>query len=188
MRSEKKRSAGHVMLALLLAILGAGVGRAEAKKAPVKKTQPAIAQMGITNQGLSVKVVALPTGAAISGTSGQGVMNFGAVSKAAPATANGIQKKRQSGGLKVTTNFGILVENSAGSTSPGTATVSAFLLYPDPDLELWVDGIKMSSTPQVIGRQLLVGAVSQHRLEIQISDERPPGPLNNLIGLMVSSN
>lgn len=70
----------------------------------------------------------------------------------------------------------------------GTATVSAFLLSPNPLRAVWVDGVRLSMTPGIIGRQVSYGAITEHVLKIAVPISMPAGQLLDSIGVIVTPN
>lgn len=59
----------------------------------------------------------------------------------------------------------------------GTATLRAFLEGADDRAAIRVNGIALTSVPQIVERQAPIGVVFTQRIEIEVSTEQQPGPL-----------
>jgi hypothetical protein len=119
--------------------------------------------------------------------SDQGVLNLGSFSYFPGADVNGAEIRRQKDSFIVSTRFGLRIGLSNGHRA-GTATVSAFLLSPDPLRTVWVDGVRLSMTPGIIGRQVSYGAITEHVLKIAVPISMPAGQLLDSIGVIVTPN
>ena len=87
----------------------------------------------------------------------------------------------------MSTRFGLRVDLSNGHDA-GTVTVSAFLLSSDPLGTVWVDGVRLSTTPGIIGRQVSYGAITEHVLKIAVPISMPAAQLSDSIGVIVTPN
>jgi hypothetical protein len=117
----------------------------------------------------------------------QGVLNLGSFSYFPRADLNDADIPRQKDSFIVSTGFGIRIGLS-NSHRAGTATVSAFLLSPDRLRAVWVDGVRLSTTPGIIGRRVPYGAITEHVLKIAVPISMPAGQLLDSIGVIVTPN
>src|ERR1700734_25753 len=76
---------------------------------------------------------------------GQSVLNLGSLSNVA-RSEQGVQIQPQKDSFVVSTRIGLRVDLSS-SCHAGTATISAYLLGPDPMRTVLVDGVQLSMTP-----------------------------------------
>jgi hypothetical protein len=119
--------------------------------------------------------------------SGQGILNLGSLSNVARSDEHGVQIQPQNDSFVVSTRVGLRVDLS-NSSRESTATVSAYLLCPDPLGTVSVDGVQLSTTPAIIARQVSYGATTEHVLKIVILASTPPGQLIDLIGVIATPN
>jgi hypothetical protein len=119
--------------------------------------------------------------------SDQGVLNLGSFSYFRRADANGGEIQRQKDSFIVSTTFGLRIDISNVHRA-GTAIVSAFLLSPNPLQTMWVDGVRLSMTPGIIGRQVSYGVITRHILKIAVPTSMPAGQLSDLIGVIATPN
>ena len=117
--------------------------------------------------------------------SDHGVLNLGSLSYFPRADVNDVEILRQKDSFIVSTRFGVRIDlpNDHGA---GTATVSAFLLSSDPLANVWVDGVRLSTTPGIIGRQVSYGAITEHVLKIAVPISMPAAQLLDSIGIIVT--
>jgi hypothetical protein len=87
----------------------------------------------------------------------------------------------------VATRVGLRVD-LLNSSRAGTASVSACLLTPNPLRTVWVDGVQLSMTSEIIARRVPYGAITEHVLKIVIPASAPPGQMLDLIGVIVTPN
>jgi hypothetical protein len=116
----------------------------------------------------------------------QGTLNLGILSNTT-RTDEEVQIQPQKGSFVVATRVGLRVD-LANSGRGGTATVSAYLLSPDPQRTVWLDGVQLSLTPGIIARHMSYGATTEHVLKIVVPASVPPGQLLDLIGVIVTPN
>jgi hypothetical protein len=119
--------------------------------------------------------------------SGQSILNLGSLSNVARSDEHGVHVQPQNDSFVVSTRVGLRVERS-NFTHKSTATVSAYLLGPDPLATVSVDGVQLSTTPAIIARQVSYGATTEHVLKIVILASMPPGQLIDLIGVIATPN
>jgi hypothetical protein len=113
--------------------------------------------------GLSVSFVSLPDGA---GLAGQHALDLGSVSYTAQSKNSNVQIRAVADRLVVSTQLGIAVQDSSGHFS--SATLLASLAYPETLHVLWLDGMRLETTPQVVEGRVPVNKTSAHRLEIEV--------------------
>ena len=138
---------------------------------------------------ISVSFTGLPDGAPLApGSPGQRLLDLGAVSAGAGSRTPNVQVRRLKDRLVVATRFGLNIQDPARHFV--TATIMASLAYPDYNHAVWLDGVKLSTAPQIVQGQAPVGGASAHRLEIEVPDtltEKNSG-LNNAIIFQVMPN
>lgn len=118
--------------------------------------------------GLSVSFVGLSDGA---GMAGQHALDLGSVSYASRSRTANVQLQALADRLVVSTRLGIAVQDPTGHFS--RATLLASLAYPDSTHILWLDGIRLATTPQVVQAQVPVNKTSAHRLQIEVPTSLP---------------
>ena len=72
----------------------------------------------------------------------------------------------------------------------GSARLSAFLFHLDPRCQVSIDGVKLGTLSRVIATGVRYGAITAHRLEIEIPSSVPEvqGNIANNIGFVAVSN
>jgi hypothetical protein len=117
---------------------------------------------------LSIEFVDVPAaGTALLAAGPDAWVDLKTVSQHAGATGKSMRVRRQ---------FGIRILR-AGGISWGTAMVMARLDAPDGRSSVRIDGRSVSSGPVVVDARAVVGAMTVHTLEIEVSDSVPAGPL-----------
>jgi hypothetical protein len=117
----------------------------------------------------------------------QGVLSLGSISYFLPPDVNGVEIQRQTSSFVVSSRFDLRVDFSHGHRID-TATVSACLLSPAAAGTVWLDDIQLSITPEIIGRQVPYGAITEHVLKIVVPTSMPPGQLLDSISVIVTPN
>lgn len=112
--------------------------------------------------GISVAFVSLPDGAGITGHS----VDLGTVAYSNRGRVANVQVRALTDRMVVSTRLGLTVQDP--SRQFARATLLASLAYPDSANVLWLDGVRLGTTPQVIQAQVPVGKTSAHRLEIEV--------------------
>jgi hypothetical protein len=136
----------------------------------------------------SISFLTAPNGSPVHSLgSDQGVLDLGSFSYFLRADVNGVEIQRHKETFSVSTRFGLRIGLS-NSHRAGTATVSAFLLSPNLLRTVWVDGVRLSMTPAIIGRQVSYGAVTEHTLKIAVPISMPAGQVVDSIGVIVTPN
>ena len=138
------------------------------RKVPSKRTSAPLNLQTQAAGSVSVELIAAPDGPSLSGSpSGQQALDIGPVSYGAGARGGSVQVDRRGGQhFVVRAKFGLRIQDKSLRFS--SATLLASIAYPDPVFNLWVDGVKMATTPQIIQPQARLGSVVAHRLEIEV--------------------
>ncbi len=118
---------------------------------------------------------------------GEGILNLGSLSNVARADERGVQTQMQKDPFVVSTKVGLRVD-ATNSSRGQMATLSAYLLKPNPFGTVSVDGVELSMTPGIIARQVSYGAITEHVLKIIVPASMPAGQLVDLIGVMATPN
>jgi hypothetical protein len=170
---------------LALALAGSGWA-AQGKKIAAGKTASAVSVLQRTST-LKVSVVPLGGSGPMSGSSQSTLLDLGNVSYGGGGLAPGVTLRRTKGGVLLTSRFGLLLQDGGDSTVR-TATVSAFVLNANSGKTYTVDGVKLTTGPQVVSTMARVGTVSAHRLEIQVPIGENPGQVSDAVGFLVTTN
>jgi hypothetical protein len=117
--------------------------------------------------------------------SDHGELNLGSFSYFPRTDGNDADILRQKDSSIVSTRFGLRIDLPNGHGA-GAATVSAFLLSSDPLVSVWVDGVRLSTRPVIIGRQVSYGAITEHVLKIAVPISMPAAQLLDSIGVIVT--
>jgi len=128
--------------------------------------------------GISVAFVSLADGAGVTGRT----MDLGTVAYYGYSRAANVQVRALKDRLVVSTKLGLVLQDPSQQFT--RATLLASLAYPDPVHVLWLDGVRLGTTPQVIQAQAPVGKTSAHRLEIEVPTsltERNSGLQNSIV-------
>ena len=155
----------------------------------VKRTPPAVMTMRSEASGtLTVSISSAPDGAPLSGTSTQRTLNFGEVSYAMASAAHNVNVVRRASGFAVATRFGLAIQDPSAHVA--NATVLAALAVPEVHFSFRLDGVALSTTPQIIQGNAKVGAISQHLLEIEVPNSvtEKNSRLQNAILVQVIAN
>jgi hypothetical protein len=72
--------------------------------------------------------------------------------------------------------------------SRGSASLRAYLASPDARCSIRIDGRLLGAAPVVIDPQIPIGAVTSHRIDVEVPVSAPDGPLATTIGWEVSTN
>lgn len=137
---------------------------------------------------ISITFLAASNGSPVhSFGSGQGELNLGSFSYFSRGDVNGAAIQDQKEAFAVSTGFALRI-GVLKSHSAGTATLSAFLLGAAPFQIVSVDGVRLSTTPRTIGRQVVYGSVTEHELKIVIPTSMPAGRLLDSIGVIATPN
>ncbi|HEX7192238.1 MAG TPA: hypothetical protein VF381_11790 [Thermoanaerobaculia bacterium] len=80
----------------------------------------------------------------------------------------------------------IRIDRRGGSR--GSASLRAFLASPDTRCSIRVNGQLLGSAPVVIDPQVPIGAVTSHRIDVEVPVTAAEGPLTTSIGWEASTN
>jgi hypothetical protein len=72
--------------------------------------------------------------------------------------------------------------------SRGSALLRAYLITPDARCSIRIDGQLLGIAPVVIDPQVPIGAVTSHRIDVEVPMTAAEGPLSTSIGWEVSTN
>jgi hypothetical protein len=125
----------------------------------------------------SVTVVQLPGGASLQSMAGAAVAELGTVSSNARNVAPGIAIVRRAKSYLVRTAIGLQTSGS------GTASLEAFLDSMPAGIVVRVDGVQLTTSPQVFAANVPAGVVTHHRIELEIPNSLSPGMVPSEIPL-----
>ena len=162
-----KRGAPYLILLLsLVPPLWCQTGTPAEKPGPraaVRVKEPATA--------IWVNFVPIPSGAPVrSLKSDLGTLDLGRVSYRGGAATDGVTITRRKGSFVVSTVFGLRVGSASGT---GTAKLVGMVTEVNANNRVSVDGVRLTVVPQVIQMALPCGAVTTHRLEIEVPTDAP---------------
>ncbi len=98
------------------------------------------------------------------------MLDLGRISFFGGATNDGVNVVRRGKSFVVSTIFGLKV---GSETSTGTAKLIGMVTQVSANHRISVDGVRLSLTPQVIQMAVKYGAVTEHRLEIELPTDAP---------------
>ncbi|HEX6880251.1 MAG TPA: hypothetical protein VF135_07795 [Terriglobales bacterium] len=121
-------------------------------------------------------------GRGFSTPDGDASLDIGEVSQAAsvPGGRGGLSKPSYT----ILRQFRVQITRRGGGR--GQVSLSAYLQRECLNCKLRLDGIELSSAPRVILADVPLNAITNHRLEIEISKQAPPGALDAAIEWEVS--
>lgn len=154
-----------------------------------KRTPPAVMTMRSEASGtLTVSLSSAPDGVPLSGTSTQRALNFGEVSYGMASAAHNVTVIRRASGFAVVTRFGLALQDPSATVT--NATVLAAIAVPEMKFGFRLDGIPLSTTPQIVQGNAKVGTTSQHLLEIEVPNSvtEKNSRLQNAILVQVIAN
>jgi hypothetical protein len=171
-------------------LLGIGAVLAQAQRAKsANRVAPAMTLQARSEATIaSITFLTVAGGAPVQNAgSDQGTLNLGLVFNTRRADAHGVQIESEKDSFVIAARVGLRVDLS-NSGRAGSATVSAYLLSPDPSGTVSLDGVQLSLTPGVIARHVAYGAITEHVLKIVVPASMPAGQLLDLIGVIVTPN
>lgn len=155
---------------LLLAVVAGLLPAAAAQNVqPAQAARNAIREK-TSDAALCVNFVPIPKGAPVRSIAGQGTLDLGRVSYLSGSTQEGVTVTRGKRTFMVSTRFGLQV-GSPGND--GTAKLLGVLSGINPAIRVAIDGVNLSPAPEIISMALKFGAVTEHRLEIEIPVSLP---------------
>ena len=169
----------HVLpfLACALTVTDNGLAQSKAPARPAAKAVVNMAAQG--TGGLSLTIVNASDGAR---TTGGGAMDLGSVSYGSAARRSNVEVRSSAGRMVVSTTVGLSLVDPAGHIA--AATLLACQAVPETGYVLRLDGVRLTTTPQVVQNRVPVGKVSTHRVEIEVSSsvtEKNPGLHNSIV-------
>jgi hypothetical protein len=75
----------------------------------------------------------------------------------------------------------------AGGLAGGTARIEARLDGNDGRAKVWIDGRPLGAAPLVVDAHAAVGSMTVHRIEIEVAQSVPEGPINTSIAWDVTT-
>ncbi|MGC2129512.1 MAG: hypothetical protein WA629_05370 [Candidatus Aquilonibacter sp.] len=138
------------------------------------------AAMPTTNGSIAVAVVQLPEGAIIAGAASTAIAQLGTVSSNVRTTSPGVRIVRRATSYVVVTVIGL---RATSSGALGTVALQAYLNAPIPGVSVRLDGIDLSTFPQVFAAHVPLNVVSRHQLELEIPNGMSPQLIPNQIPL-----
>jgi hypothetical protein len=117
----------------------------------------------------------------------RGVLEFGAVS--ATGTGNATIVRKTANSMIVSSEFSLRVTGDS-ATRNQLVTINGFLTHAGAMQRFRLDGQSLSATPVPITRNIAIGTVTRHRLEIEIpfSANEAGANVNVSLGFTVSTN
>lgn len=160
--TEVKRIRWAWLLAVSAALLSAAAAQ---NTQPGEPTARNAVRGKASDTALWVNFVPVPKGARVRSIAGQGTLELGQMSYLSGASEEGVTIHRGPRTFTVSTRFGLQVGDSS---MHGTAKLVAVLTQIEPAIRVTVDGVNLTSSPEVIQMAIKYGAVNEHRLEMEI--------------------
>ena len=133
---------------------------------------PAVTRSAESAPALWVAFVPVPKGAPVHDVGGgQGTLDLGPVSYLGGAQREGVTVIRRKQRFAISTWFGLRA--GGGSGAGGTAKLLAFVTQLNPQQKVYIDGVRLTTAPQVNQMGIRFGAVTQHRLEVEVPADAP---------------
>jgi hypothetical protein len=158
----------------LVLVLGISWTNAWSQRRPAggRGSHPVVVRSAKSEGSLAVSIVPVAGGPSFTAVpSGLSSMQLGAVSSGTGARNAGVAVERRQHSMVVRALFGLKVENPGAQQ--GTATLSAFLFRVDPRCDIFLDGLKLGTSPRLIEGRAAYGVSSPHRLEVEIPSSVP---------------
>jgi hypothetical protein len=176
-----------IILNWFLLGIGAGVAWGQRPAAQPVRAIPIASHAQPNRATTSITFLPSPNGAPVRSLGpDHGVLDLGSISYFLQPGVRGMEIQRQKDSFIVSSSFDLRIDFSSGRRAD-TATVSAYLLIPNPLGTIWVDGVRLSMTPGIIGKQHY-GAIREHILKIAVPISMPAAQLLDSIGVMVTPN
>jgi hypothetical protein len=115
--------------------------------------------------------VQLPDGATIAGAASTAIAELGTVSSNVRTTSPGVRIVRRATSYVVVTIIGLRATSSGIS---GTVALQAYLNAPIPGVSVRLDGVDLSTFPQLFAAHVPLNIVSRHQLELEIPNGMSP--------------
>lgn len=148
-------------------------------RAPAK---PAAKVLNMAAQGAGGLLLTIVNPSDGARTAGGGVLDLGSVSYGSAARRGKVEVRSSAGRMVVSTNVGLSLVDPAGHI--GAATLLACLALPERAFVLRLDGVRLTTTPQIIQSRLAVGKTSSHQIEVEVPSsvtEKNPALHNSII-------
>jgi hypothetical protein len=129
------------------------------------------AGMPATAGSIAIAVVQLPDGATIAGAASTAIAELGTVSSNVRTTSPGVRIVRRATSYVVVTIIGLRATSSGIS---GTVALQAYLNAPIPGVSVRLDGVDLSTFPQLFAAHVPLNIVSRHQLELEIPNGMSP--------------
>ena len=178
---------------LTIGFLLAGDGWAQRRDSSTPKhTSPTTLSMQAQSAGsVSVVITTAPDGAPLAGrASGPWALDLdlGSVSYGTGARVSNVRVSRLADRFVVSTRFGLSIQD--GSRRFSSAAVLASIAHPESVHTIWVDNVKLATTPQIIQGQARLGPTLEHRLWIEVpaSSTEKDSQLHNAVFFQVIPN
>lgn len=176
------------MIALCF-LVGIGASIAWGQRPPSRTVTTAVIsrQPALETANASITFLTAANGAPAQNLgAGQGLLNLGSISYSSRGTGTEAVQA-QKGNFSVSTRFGVRI-GEVGRRHAGTVNVSAALVNPNTLRSVRVDGVRLTIVPQIIGRRISYGTVSEHVLQVTIPTSDPAGPLSDVIFVVATPN
>ena len=178
---------------LTIGFLLAGDGWAQRRDSSTPKhTSPTTLSMQAQSAGsVSVVITTAPDGAPLAGrASGPWALDLdlGSVSYGTGARVSNVRVSRLADRFVVSTRFGLSIQDASRRFS--SAAVLASIAHPESVHTIWVDNVKLATTPQIIQGQARLGPTLEHRLWIEVpaSSTEKDSQLHNAVLFQVIPN
>lgn len=165
--TEVKRIRWAWLLAVCAALLSAAAAQ---NTQPGEPTVRNAVRDKASDAALWVNFVPVPKGARVRSIAGQGTLELGQMSYLNGASEDGVSIRRGMRTFTVSTRFGLLVGDSS---MHGTARMVAVLTHIEPAIRVTVDGVNLTSSPEVVQMAIKYGVVTEHQLEMEIPTSMP---------------
>ena len=169
----------------------AGDGWAQRRDSSTPKhTSPTTLNMHVQSAGsVSVVITTTPDGAPLAAAaSGPRSLYLGSVSYGTGARVSNVRVSRLADRFVVSTRFGLSIQDASRRFS--SAAVLASIAHPESVHTIWVDNVKLATTPQIIQGQARLGPTFEHRLWIEVpaSSTEKDSQLHNAVFFQVIPN
>lgn len=177
------------LLAIGFPLAGDGWAQRRASSTP-KPASPTTLNMQAQSAGsVSVVITTAPDGAPLTaGASGPRSLDLGSVSYGTGARVSNVRVSRLADRFVVSTRFGLSIQDASRRFS--SAAVLASIAHPESVHTIWVDNVKLATTPQIIQGQARLGPTLEHRLWIEVpaSCTEKDSQLHNAVFFQVVPN
>ncbi len=139
---------------------------------PAEKSGPRVAvRAKEPAPAIWVNFVPIPSGAPVrSVAGGQGTLDLGRISYMGGASVEGVTIIRKKNSFVVSTVFGLRMDSEPNT---GTAKLIGLVTAVNATNRISIDGVRLTALPQVIQMAMPCGAVTSHRLEIEVPVDAP---------------